>query len=181
MRATRHRPAYLPQIGLTMVSSHHCDRRVCGNRIGLTSVRIVGRAALGAVLGGAPDSRHHDYRRPAARHTRDRRAPSTLSTRQHTAQTLAARSACSAEAPDGYSSTQTSRTGCCVMESYTPEWRKMSDIADTIRRARLVMADAQEVRLTSFECRHRAAVLCQEAERLRAGRGASMLHGTKQP
>ncbi len=55
------------------------------------------------------------------------------------------------------------------MESYTPEWpnKKDSDIADTIRRAHLVMVDAHEVRLVSIERRHRAAVLRIEAERLR--------------
>jgi hypothetical protein len=56
----------------------------------------------------------------------------------------------------------------CVVEGYTPDWRSMSEIAETIRRARLVMVDAQEMRLTSLECRHRAAVLRAEAERLRA-------------
>jgi len=58
------------------------------------------------------------------------------------------------------------------MENYTPEWRNKGDIADAIRhairRARLVMVDAHEVRRASIECRHRAAVLCDEAQSLHA-------------
>ena len=67
------------------------------------------------------------------------------------------------------------------MENYTPEWWNKGELADIVRRSRLVTVEANGVYLASIECRHRAAVLCQEAERLRAGRGASMLHGTKQP
>lgn len=74
-------------------------------------------------------------------------------------------------------------SGGRVVAGYTPEWWN-GDIADAIRRARLVMADANEVRLASMECRHRAAVLCKEAEHLRAAsstRRASTLHGTGSP
>jgi hypothetical protein len=56
------------------------------------------------------------------------------------------------------------------MENYTPEWRNQGDIADAIRRARLVTVDAHEVRRASIECRHRAAVLRDEAQSLRAER-----------
>ena len=65
--------------------------------------------------------------------------------------------------------------GCLVY--YAPEWLNMSDIADTIRRSRLVITDAQEVRLTSFECRDRAAVLRGEAQSLRAERLAHSIRG----
>jgi len=81
-----------------------------------------------------------------------------------------------AEARGGYS-TQISQTGGCAMENCTPEWLNMSDIADTIRRSRLVITDAQEVRLTSLECRHRAAVLRGEAQSLRAERRAHSIRG----
>ena len=72
------------------------------------------------------------------------------------------------------------------MENYTPEWRTMTEISDAIRRARLVVLDANEVRLTSIEYRHRAAVLRKEAQRLRqassAGRtSTTTLHGTSSP
>jgi hypothetical protein len=57
------------------------------------------------------------------------------------------------------------------MENYIghvgPECRDKGELADAIRRARLVMVVAREVRLTSIECRHRAAVLCDKAESLR--------------
>ena len=54
------------------------------------------------------------------------------------------------------------------MENHTPRWPDTRDVADLIRRSRLTVVDAQEVRLTSILCRHRAAVLCKDAERLRA-------------
>ena len=47
-----------------------------------------------------------------------------------------------------------------------PGWRTDDDITDAIRRARLVVVDAQEVRLASLECRHTAAVLRDEAQHL---------------
>jgi hypothetical protein len=72
------------------------------------------------------------------------------------------------------------------MENYTPEWRTMTEIPDAIRRARLVVLDANEVRLISIEYRHRAAVLRKEAQRLRQASSASRtstttLHGTSSP
>jgi hypothetical protein len=57
--------------------------------------------------------------------------------------------------------------GGCVMENYTPEWRNTGNI-DAIQRARLLMVYAHEVRRTSIECRQQAAVLCDEAQSLRA-------------
>jgi hypothetical protein len=62
------------------------------------------------------------------------------------------------------------------MENYTPEWRKNGEIADAVRRARLVMVAAHEVRRASIECRHRAAVLRDEAQSLRA---ASLAHSIR--
>lgn len=59
------------------------------------------------------------------------------------------------------------------MESCTLEWPNKEDIADPIRRARLVMVDAHEVRLASIKCRHQAAVLRKEAERLRTAFGVT--------
>lgn len=56
------------------------------------------------------------------------------------------------------------------MENYTPELRIDGEVADAVRRARLVMVEAQEVRLAAIECRHRAAVLRDEAQSLRAER-----------
>jgi hypothetical protein len=53
------------------------------------------------------------------------------------------------------------------MEDYTPEWRNKGDIADAVRRARLMMLDAHELRRASIECRHRAAVLRDQAQSLR--------------
>jgi hypothetical protein len=69
------------------------------------------------------------------------------------------------------------------MENYTPEWRTMTELSDAIRRARRVVADANEVRLTSIGFRHRAAVLRKEAQRFRQASSASRtstttLHGT---
>jgi hypothetical protein len=54
------------------------------------------------------------------------------------------------------------------MENYTPEWRNKDDIADAIRRARLRFVDTNELRQASIECRRRATVLREEAQRLRA-------------
>ena len=72
------------------------------------------------------------------------------------------------------------------MENYMPEWRTVTEISDAIRRARLVVVDANEARLTSIEYRYRAAVLRKEAQRLRkassAGRTSmTTLHGTTSP
>ena len=72
------------------------------------------------------------------------------------------------------------------MEKYTPEWRTMTEISDAIRRARLVVVDANEVRLTSIEYRDRAAVLRKEAQRFRQASSASRtstttLHATSSP
>lgn len=49
-----------------------------------------------------------------------------------------------------------------------PEWRNKDDIADAIRRVRLRLVDTHQVRRASIECRHRATVLRDEAQRLRA-------------
>jgi hypothetical protein len=54
------------------------------------------------------------------------------------------------------------------MQNYTPGWRNKGDIADAIRGARLVMVEVHEVVRASIECRHRATVLCDEAQSLRA-------------
>ena len=60
------------------------------------------------------------------------------------------------------------QTGGYVMENYMPEWRNKDDIADAIRRARLKVVDTDELRRAAAECRCRAAVLRDEAQRLRA-------------
>ena len=72
------------------------------------------------------------------------------------------------------------------MQNYTPGWRAMTETSDAIWRARLVVVDANEVRLTSIEYRHRAAVLRKEAQRFRQASSASRtstttLHGTSSP
>jgi Fe-S-cluster-containing hydrogenase component 2 len=67
------------------------------------------------------------------------------------------------------------------MVGCTPQLRISGEVADAVRRARLVMVEAHEVLRASIECRHRAAAPCREAERLRAGRGTSTLHGTRSP
>jgi hypothetical protein len=54
------------------------------------------------------------------------------------------------------------------MENYTPEWRIHGELAAAGGRARLIMVNAYEVRRAAIECRRRAAVLCEEAQRLRA-------------
>jgi hypothetical protein len=54
------------------------------------------------------------------------------------------------------------------MHNYTPGRRNKGDIADAIRGARLVMVEAHEVVRASIECRHRATVLCDEAQSPRA-------------
>jgi hypothetical protein len=54
------------------------------------------------------------------------------------------------------------------MQNYMPGWRNKVDIADAIRGARLVMVEAHEVVRASIECRHRATVLCDEGQSLRA-------------
>jgi len=54
------------------------------------------------------------------------------------------------------------------MKNYTPEWRNKADIADAIRRARPRLVDTDELRRASIEYRHRAAMLRDEAKRLRA-------------
>jgi uncharacterized protein (DUF427 family) len=45
------------------------------------------------------------------------------------------------------------------MENYTPEWWNKGELADIVRRSRLVTVEANGVYLASIECRHRAAVL----------------------
>jgi hypothetical protein len=45
------------------------------------------------------------------------------------------------------------------MENYTPEWWNKGELADVVRRSRLVTVEAHGVYLESIECRHRAAVL----------------------
>jgi hypothetical protein len=54
------------------------------------------------------------------------------------------------------------------MQNYTPGRRNKGDVADAIRGARLVMVEAHEVVRASIEWRHRATVLCDEAQSLRA-------------
>lgn len=54
------------------------------------------------------------------------------------------------------------------MENYTPEWWNKGELADVVRRSRLVTVEAHGVYLESMECRHRAAVLRDEAQGLRA-------------
>jgi hypothetical protein len=54
------------------------------------------------------------------------------------------------------------------MENYTPEWWNKGELADIVRRSRLVTVEANGVYLASIECRHRAAVLRDEAQSLRA-------------
>ena len=51
------------------------------------------------------------------------------------------------------------------MENYTPEWWNKGELADVVRRSRLVTVEAHGVYLESIECRHRAAVLRDEAQR----------------
>ena len=53
------------------------------------------------------------------------------------------------------------------MEREMPEWYNAPDVADTLVRARLVVIEANEMRLAAGECRRRAAVLRGEAQRLR--------------
>jgi hypothetical protein len=50
------------------------------------------------------------------------------------------------------------------MENYTPEWWNKGELADIVRRSRLVTVEANGVYLASIECRHRAAVLRDEAQ-----------------
>jgi len=54
------------------------------------------------------------------------------------------------------------------MENYTPEWRIDGELPAAVRRACLIMVDAYEARRGAIECRRRAAVLCDESQRLRA-------------
>jgi hypothetical protein len=49
------------------------------------------------------------------------------------------------------------------MENYAPEWWNKGELADIVRRSRLVTVEANGVYLASIECRHRAAVLRDEA------------------
>jgi len=71
------------------------------------------------------------------------------------------------------------------MKNHPWEWLNIREtVVDTIRRAHLVVVDANEVRLTSIEYRYRAAALREEAEGLRAASSStrtSRLHGIEPP
>jgi hypothetical protein len=63
------------------------------------------------------------------------------------------------------------------MEKYLPEWRNGDDVSDAIRRARVRLVDSGELRRASIECRRRATMLRDEAQRLRAESSQRRIRG----